>query len=98
MRLRDIHQKKIIFFAKKYFGEHIKLYLFGSRVDDEKKGGDIDLFLELNTDISIEIEMKFLAALTKNVTERKVDLVVKTPSSQPQPIFDTARNTGVRLC
>lgn len=37
-------KNKIIKCAKYYFGEDIKLYLFGSRVDDSKKGGAIDPF------------------------------------------------------
>ena len=35
---------------KKYFKEFFQngeIYLFGSRVDDSKKGGDIDLYLNL---------------------------------------------------
>jgi len=31
--------------AKNIFGDTVKVYLFGSRVDDDKKGGDIDYIL-----------------------------------------------------
>jgi predicted nucleotidyltransferase len=30
-----------------------KIYLFGSRVDDSSKGGDIDLFIELDTTLQL---------------------------------------------
>jgi predicted nucleotidyltransferase len=33
------------------FGDNAHAYLFGSRADDNAKGGDIDLFIELTTAI-----------------------------------------------
>ncbi len=47
-------QPLIIEYAKQYFGNDSKLYLFGSRVYDDKKGGDIDLLLESAHDIMLE--------------------------------------------
>ena len=46
MRLSSQYQQTI----KKYFNEFFDdtIYLFGSRVDDAKKGGDIDLYLVVN--------------------------------------------------
>ncbi|TXL15089.1 DNA polymerase subunit beta, partial [Methylococcaceae bacterium HT5] len=46
MRLNVEEKNKIIQYAKVFFGNEANLYLFGSRVDDAKKWGDIDLFLE----------------------------------------------------
>ena len=74
------------------------LYLFGSRVDDAKKGGDIDLFVESSEEVPLKVQMDFLKALYKDVTQLKVDLVVQTPSQPHKPIFKIAKETGVRLC
>jgi len=98
MRLKETCKVQIIELAKLYFGNDIKLYLFGSRVDDNKKGGDIDLFLESDHPIDLEMQIKFLSAIQKNVTERKIDLVVKTPFDAYKPIFDAAKNQGILLC
>ena len=98
MRLDKKVVAKIVDYAKRYFGANFKLYLFGSRVYDYKKGGDIDLFVESETSISKKTQFSFLADIYKNVTERKIDLVVKTPEKENRPIFETAKKEGVVLC
>ncbi len=96
MRLK--HKSQIINYAKKYFGNDCHLYLFGSRVDDNKKGGDIDLFLETSKSVDMNIQLSFLRDMYKYVTQRKIDLLIKTPQKKDCAIFHTAKKEGVRLC
>lgn len=98
MRLSKEIRESMIYYAKEYFGNNIKLYLFGSRVDDSKRGGDIDLFVEVAEKIDMETEISFLRAIYKNITSRKIDLLVKTPYREDKPIYHTAINEGIRLC
>lgn len=98
MRLSEEMQESLVEYAKKYFGSNSKLYLFGSRVDDSKKGGDIDLLVETPQPLEPEQEISFLRAIYKNITPRKIDLLVKTPYRQDKPIFHTAIEEGIRLC
>lgn len=97
MRLDDTTKEKIVYYSKEYFND-FKLYLFGSRVDDTKKGGDIDLFLETTQEVSLDKQMNFLKILYKNVTQKKIDLVVQTPSKSKKNIFEIAKQTGIVLC
>jgi predicted nucleotidyltransferase len=97
MRLKEEIKNKIVEYSKKYF-LNSKVYLFGSRVYDDKKGGDIDLFIESDENIDIKIQMQFLKEIYKNVTQRKIDLVIKQPLSKEQSIFNTAKKEGIRLC
>ncbi len=60
---------------KTYFGEG-ELYLFGSRVDDKKKGGDIDLYLKVvNQENLFEKKIKFLSRVKRELGEQKIDIV-----------------------
>lgn len=98
MRLSPEHIELIVKFARKEFGDAVRLYLFGSRADDSQKGGDIDLLLETGENIPVEKQMTFLAKISREVTERKVDLAVFTPEKSGKPFYENAKKQGIRLC
>ena len=77
--------------------KNAKIYLFGSRLYDDKKGGDIDVFVESTEDITLKEKVSILAQIDILGIKRKVDLIIKTPSSKEQPIFKTAIKEGVLL-
>ena len=77
--------------------EGAEVWLFGSRVDDHKKGGDIDLYIEMEREIQITEQLRLMSRLQRVLGFRKIDLVIRTPSSPDRSIFQTAKNTGVRL-
>ena len=54
-----------------------KIYLFGSRIDDNKRGGDIDLFLvPKNKSYTLEQKIKFLVKLDEYIGEQKIDVIL----------------------
>ena len=71
-RILNILQENI----KKSFGD-VGIYLFGSRTDDSKKGGDIDLAIDTNLS-RLEFrkqKSKLLALLIKIDFDYKIDVV-----------------------
>ena len=46
MRLTPKQQQIIVTTLRRYFGQNSRILLFGSRVDDNARGGDIDLYIE----------------------------------------------------
>jgi len=53
-----------------------KIYLFGSRVDDSLKGGDIDLFIDTVTTNKLQKKIEFLSALKQRIGDQKIDVVI----------------------
>lgn len=58
------------------FDQDAKIYLFGSRVNDLAKGGDIDL-LVISDKIGFTEKIKIKTKIFKEIEEQKLDLVVK---------------------
>ena len=58
------------------FGQEARVFLFGSRVDDSKKGGDIDLFVRVpdQSDLFTK-KIRLLARVKKILGEQKIDVV-----------------------
>lgn len=71
--------KKYIETIKEKFIEFFKdgeIYLFGSCVDDSKKGGDIDLYLVVKDHTNLfEKKIKFLSRVKRVFGEQKIDIV-----------------------
>ncbi len=101
MRLTSKQKEIICENATKYFGENTHIWLFGSRVNDEGKGGDIDLYIEPSTKNVADIVMaklQFLREIHKKIGDQKVDVILYRPGQSPDlPIYRIAKQTGVLL-
>lgn len=76
---------------------HGELYLFGSRADLSKWGGDIDLYIipALKTELTRK-KIEFLVNIKKSLGEQKIDVVIDR--NHNREIDKIAKNTGVLLC
>ena len=77
------------------FGEDALIWLFGSRLDDTKRGGDVDLYVEATHQDTLMSELRCKIALEDSL-DLSVDLVVKEPGKD-KPIYNLAKAQGVRL-
>jgi len=73
------------------------LYLFGSRVDDARKGGDIDLYVDTeNREHMGEKRIEFLTRIKREIGDQRIDLVVAR--GVKRSIDEVAISKGVLLC
>jgi len=56
------------------------------------------LFLDAKYEVCIQDQICFLRDIYKYVTQRKVDLLIKTPKKKAIAIVDTAIKEGILLC
>lgn len=96
MRLNPEQTQFIKSTIARHFGEGARVWLFGSRVDDTKRGGDVDLYVqpEMTQDRFIR-RVHCLGALTE-VLPYPVDLVVDD-GQRDLPIYRIATQEGVLL-
>ncbi|MGC8555356.1 MAG: nucleotidyltransferase domain-containing protein [Candidatus Acidulodesulfobacterium sp.] len=100
MRLSVEESRAIKDTAIKYFGENSKIYLYGSRIDDKKKGGDIDIYIETDKSLSevFDLKINFIVDLKNKLGDQKIDVVIKNlHSDKNMPIYDIAKQTGIIL-
>ena len=82
-------------------GSDVRVYLFGSRIRDELRGGDIDLLVELpaprSTDARLQVSIRTAARLRRLIGERKIDVLVADPLSPETPLLRAAREQAMAL-
>lgn len=95
MRLKN----EIIDYLKLEIGKYLpefKLYLFGSRADDSKKGGDIDLLLLSESPLSRRDKRSIKIGFYNKFGYQKVDLV-SFAYDDPAPFKELALMDGIEL-
>lgn len=80
-------------------GNNARVTLFGSRVDETKKGGDIDLLISIPVAVQhpAELSAKISSQLIRKFQGRKVDVLLSAPNLKKMPIHSIAQQTGVVL-
>lgn len=95
MRLTPAQHERILQATHQNFGADAHVWLFGSRVDDARRGGDIDLYVETTQAGTLLPALRCKIALEESL-DLPVDLVVKEPGKN-KPIYQIARKQGIRL-
>jgi len=99
MRLSTRTQKIIRDTAQEIFGSEATVMVFGSRVDDLARGGDIDLLVQSESPI-VQRErkaLKLVARLQIRLGDQPIDVLVIDPETTRQPVHEEALRTGVKL-
>lgn len=101
MRLTAHQQQVIKQAAQDAFGADARVHLFGSRVDDTQRGGDIDLLIHTSLtepERIVRAEIDFQVQVQRALGEQRIDVLVDYPGRRVRPpIFDVAARTGVAL-
>lgn len=103
MRITSSQIRKLKAATKRHFGQNAKIWIFGSRVDDHRRGGDYDFYIETPCDDPDRIVSAKLALLAELHGEpefegEKIDLVISSGVAKSHlPIHDIAKQQGVRI-
>jgi len=99
MRISESNIQTIRATFKNCFGSNDHLWVFGSRVNDLQRGGDMDFYIETEEDTSnaLNSKMKFVNALWKVLGEQKIDVVLNVLSQSSLPIYQIAKSNGVLI-
>lgn len=99
MRISDSDRSHIFQILTELYGASSSIYLFGSRTDDSKKGGDIDLFL-VNKDFLPDEQKRIhaISKLQKAIGLQKIDLVITAdPEKDTRKVVQEALLHGIQL-
>jgi len=99
MRLSAEQIQRLKRLAVEVGGTDARLRLFGSRLDDTRSGGDVDLLLELTRPATnpAPLAARMAARASRALDGRKVDVVLAAPNLKRLPIHDVAFRHGIEL-
>ncbi|MEQ1591140.1 MAG: nucleotidyltransferase domain-containing protein [Thiobacillaceae bacterium] len=95
MRLLETQRLAIKTIVADIVGPGSRVWLFGSRVDDTRRGGDVDLYVEPSQENTLLSTLRCKVALEDSL-DLHVDLIVKE-AGKDKPIYQLAKTQGVQL-
>ena len=95
MRLTPTQHQQILQATRLNFGANANVWLFGSRVDDARRGGDVDLYVETDQASTLLSALRCKIELEDNL-DLHVDLVVKEEGKN-KPIYQIAKEQDIQL-
>lgn len=100
MRLDKFEIESITDLAQLHFGKDVHVFLFGSRTSNNKRGGDIDLFIRKQNGDKPDVRSKinFITDLIFRIGEQKIDVVLDNPAMRKSQFLKTIYSTGIQLC
>lgn len=99
MRLSEFEIESIKSLANLHFGKNVQVFLFGSRTNNQQRGGDIDLFIR-NPDgeqLKIRTKINFITDLIIQIGEQKIDVVLENPATKNSGFLQTIYQTAIKL-
>lgn len=99
MRLTDQQRGIIRNEVARVLGPRARVYLFGSRLDDKARGGDLDLFIEIDEVLAnrAAAASRVAARLQQALGDQRIDVVLVDAATRQQPIHEAARRQGRAL-
>jgi len=99
MRITDFQQTEIKAAVADLVAPESRTWLFGSRADDGKRGGDIDLMIETDAVLPnrVAVLCQLEGRLAMTLGDRKIDILLKDARTPEAPIHRAAREQGVLL-
>ncbi len=100
MRLSDHEVEVIVGAVRSCFGRAARVYLFGSRLFDDVRGGDIDLLVDLPEPDGqmVQHRCQAIADMQMALGDQKIDLLVRHPRVSDQALFHEVLEHGIPLC
>lgn len=99
MRLSSQQVTTIRQAVKDLAGADARVSLFGSRVDDQARGGDIDLLVDIPHAVedAAWLSARISGRISHRLGGRKVDVVISASNLARLPIHEAATRQGVEL-
>ena len=99
MRIEHRIAKAIPKLAQDIFGQPVEVRLFGSRLDDQARGGDLDIYIESTSAVKqpAYLSSVLAARVSRLLNGRSVDVLLKAPNLKETDIHRIAKEQGELL-